>query len=282
VTSLDRATLKALRAAAGEEEPDRAIAALAAGTAAVDLMALAAFGAELRRAVRIATEPLRGELRMQWWRESLATLDRGERTGHPVADALGASMRRHVLPRDQLLAVIEYHSGELYDDEIIKVDDAMGQHAAGEGAMFALALRCLDVVGAEADALARDAGALYGMSRMLVTLPLALARGRLPLPRDVVDDTGVDVAALRRGETREETRLLLRRLAGHIEATLDATIQHARDMPRRARPGFAPLAMVRPNLASLSDPRRDPLRDVGQSSVLSRLWRVTRAAKFGL
>ena len=34
-------------------------------------------------------EPLLGEIRLQWWRDSLLKLQRGERIGHPVADGLG-------------------------------------------------------------------------------------------------------------------------------------------------------------------------------------------------
>ena len=71
---------------------DRYISALLApADRRLDLMTLYAFDAELARIATTVSEPLLGEIRLQWWRDALAPLltDAGraathlERTGHP-------------------------------------------------------------------------------------------------------------------------------------------------------------------------------------------------------
>ena len=65
------------------------VGAACAAARAHDLIVLAAFCGETCAAFQVVvTEPMLGEIRLQWWRDALANDAAARRSGHPVADAL--------------------------------------------------------------------------------------------------------------------------------------------------------------------------------------------------
>lgn len=171
-----------VRHVAREHEPDRYVAALLAPRAVrADLIAVAAFSGEIDRVPRLVREPMMGEIRLQWWRDALGRSEEGAHTGHPVADALRQTMRRHDLPPVLLAGIIDAHGRRL---ESGREPD----FAATEGALFVLAWRIL--AGAQAGpapSILLRAGQLYGRAR------------RFPRPTAPAEDveTTADAAALR-------------------------------------------------------------------------------------
>ena len=115
--------------AARAHEPDRYLAALLAPRAVRDdLVVLAAVGGEIARIPRVVSDPMLGEIRLQWWHDAIERLAAGfasgERTGNPLADALGGVILRHGLPQARLFDCVEARLFELYADPI--TDDVRG------------------------------------------------------------------------------------------------------------------------------------------------------------
>jgi len=63
-----------------------------------DVFALYGFDAEICNIANVVSEPMMGEIRLQWWRELIAGKRDGEATNHPVAGPLLAVIERHNLP----------------------------------------------------------------------------------------------------------------------------------------------------------------------------------------
>src|SRR5262249_58407473 len=63
------------------------------------LYALYALHIELARIPDVVTEPLAGEVRLQWWSEAVYEQRPEEMRGHPVANALGEVIDQYRLPR---------------------------------------------------------------------------------------------------------------------------------------------------------------------------------------
>lgn len=243
----------AVREAARRGEPDRYLAALLAPRALRgDLAALAAFAAELDRIVQIVSEPMAGEIRLQWWRDALEAMARGESVGHPLADALGGAVQRYHLPMTLFQAQIDARSVELGVDPIA-AGDALGAYLeATEGSVFRLALRVLGMPdGPQLDALVRAAARAYGIARRPGRLLLTLHAPDLTAPAEMWD-------ALAR--LRDQARLSLAAVRSQME-------------PRQL-PAFLPLVMVEPYLGDqehVSDPLRDA-PDVAPLARVSRIW----------
>jgi phytoene/squalene synthetase len=86
-------TLTACAALVERGDPDRFRAAMAAPPPARNvLFPLYAFNLEVARAPQVASEPLIGEMRLQWWRDALAEI------------AAGGPVRRHEVTTPLALA----------------------------------------------------------------------------------------------------------------------------------------------------------------------------------
>lgn len=272
-----------VRAAGRYREPDRYIAALL-GPRSVrsDLLALAAFSGELLRVHDIVSDPMVGQIRLQWWHDTLQRLARGDKSGHPVADALGRAMRRHGLPAELLEALIEARISDL-QPEAFADDEALRAYLMhSEGALIKLTLRILGVeITPHADAAVSGAALSYGLARALVRLPAALRRGRIIVPLSRLEAAGIRAAA---GEARSLTPALAGALADlrhEARVALRPARDRANGLGPRARPAFLPLVMVEPYLQAQERRGFDPLADLAQIAPLRRVWRIWRAHRRG-
>src|SRR5690606_14627189 len=64
------------------------------------LFALYAFNAEIARVREAVSEPMLGQIRLQWWRETVEALTRGEVRGHEAAAALAETGAAAALPAE--------------------------------------------------------------------------------------------------------------------------------------------------------------------------------------
>jgi len=119
------------------------------------LYALYAFDYEISRIGSAVREPMAGEIRLQWWREVLEGKRTEEAAAHPVAAALWKAIAEHHLPVTRLLAAVDVHSNDLYDEPLADFDE-YGE--AAKGGIIALAVQILGASGETAEHIARHAG----------------------------------------------------------------------------------------------------------------------------
>lgn len=85
--------------------------------ARADLIALYAFEAELMAIPTRVTQPLLAEMRYAWWSEQMdGVFSDTPRLGHPVLEALTATVARHGLERAAFDALIEAHIGRVHGE----------------------------------------------------------------------------------------------------------------------------------------------------------------------
>src|SRR3954465_185052 len=80
------------------------------------LLALYAFNAEISRVREQVSQPLPGEIRLQWWADMLAGAGHGGGEGNPVAAELQLAIRGYGLPLEPLSRLVEEHQFDLYND----------------------------------------------------------------------------------------------------------------------------------------------------------------------
>jgi phytoene synthase len=258
----------AVMAAARAGEPDRFVAALLAPSEVRDdLLALAAFCAELRRIPDAVAEPMMGEVRLQWWRDAMAAAPAP--TGHPIADAWIAAIARHGLPTDTLNALTEARAFDLYDDPMA---DRMAFEAyldRTEGFAFDLAVRMLTGRPATHDhRVAASQG--FGLVRLLAELP----RRRNALPFDLT--TRGD------GSLTDDGRDLFDRLVQQARDAHATLRRSAGRMDRSLRAAFLPTAIVPTYLRHIQRRDREPLRDPIHMDPTLRMVRLAWARFRGL
>jgi phytoene synthase len=119
------------------------------------LYALYAFDHEISRIRQAVREPIAGEIRLQWWREVLEGKRAEEAAAHPVAAALLTTIADYQLPVTRLLAVVDAHTNDLYDEPLADFDEYGEATKAG---IIALAAQILGASGDAIEHIARHAG----------------------------------------------------------------------------------------------------------------------------
>jgi phytoene synthase len=271
-----------VRLAARAHERDRYLSALLAPRAVRDdLIALAAFAGEIARIPAMVHEPMAGEIRLQWWRDALEARERGEKSGHPVADAVGAARLRHRLPNSLLHGIIDAHAMGLCEQPL-KDDLALWSFLAKtEGAMFALGLWVLGRSDNGWRSVAEAAGRAYGLARALVELPALRAQGRVLLPASRLQAAGLAPADVEAGIAADRLRPVVRNLAEEARRQLAKARDGWRRLTAAERAALLPLALVEPYLRALERPGLDLLREPAEILPLRRVWRLWWARRSG-
>ncbi len=266
-----------VRRIARSGDPDRALAALfAPREARADLFALYAFNVELARIAEQVSEPELGAIRLQWWREALERAAKGEATGHPVTDALGATLARRKLSPERMEALIDARAFDVAT-KIMPDWNALEAYLRDTaGALFALGAECLGACGTSLEAASSQAGLAYGLTGLMRALPVHAASGRVYLPADALYRHGTSPEAVLAGKSSEGLLALLAELRDKARHALGEARCHVAQLDPSAQAAFLPLCLVEPYLAALEKSGRDPLREFADINPLYRLWRMAR------
>ncbi|MEM5584786.1 phytoene/squalene synthase family protein [Roseibium sp. AS2] len=243
------------------------------------LMALYAFAAEIGRIRDVVSEPLPGEVRLQWWRDLLEGTEHGAVASNPLANALLQTVRTYELPENSLVAMAEARIFDLYNDPMPSLNDLEGY--AGETCSGLFQLACLVLNGGkdpETATAAGHAGVAYALTGMMQALPWHAARRQMYLPSDVCSRHGLDPETVFRGQTTPELRAVLSELRGHARHHLARVRQVSAEVPAACEAAFLPLALVEPALKRLESADLDPLKDDPRMSRLRRQWILWRAS----
>ena len=262
-----------------EGDPDRYLASLFAPAAfRPHLFAISAFGLTIARVREAASNPMAGEIRLQWWRDALQGEARGDVKANPVAAALDDAIVKRRLRRQPFVDLIDARVFDLYDDPLPRVNDLEGY--CGETVSSLIRLSGLVLAdGAEPGgaAAAGHAGVAYGVTGLLRALPWHAREGQVYLPADLLAKNGVtreDIVSGRGGPGLLRACTDLRALARrHLKAW-----QAGRDtIAPAARPAFLPAALVEGYLRAMERPGYDPLNTPVDVPRWRKIWRLWRA-----
>ncbi|GAB4521326.1 MAG: phytoene/squalene synthase family protein [Roseibium sp.] len=259
---------------------DRYLSALLAPEAhRPGLMALYAFAAEIGRVRELVSDPLPGEMRLQWWRDLLEGTEHGAAASNPVANALLRTIETYNLPKASLVAMTEARLFDLYNDPMPSLNDLEGY--AGETASGLFQLACLILNGGRDPGTATaagHAGVAYALTGLMRALPWQASRRQMYLPKDVCDRHGLDPETVFKGETTPQLVAVLTEMRSHVRHHLERVRQASGEVPAACEPAFLPLSLVEPFLKRLEAPGFDPLKQVAEMSQLRRQWILWRAS----
>jgi phytoene synthase len=246
------------------------------------LLALYAFNAEISRVRDSVSQPLAGEVRMQWWTDVLAGKAHGGVEGNPVAAELLLVIRSFGLPVERLSRLIEEHQFDLYNDPMPTMAALEGYVNDTSAALFALAARIAARPSAEAEHLARHAGLAQGFTRVIQNLPRDASRRQLFVPLQLLKAQGSGIEEVFAGKETPKVRAALDQLVGEARTHLRTAISLLADVSSRIRPVFLPLVLVQRDLERMSRADADPFmpHQPSRFSILWTLWRASRSRAF--
>ncbi|GLH76025.1 phytoene synthase [Bradyrhizobium sp. SSBR45G] len=246
------------------------------------LLALYALNVEISRIRDLVSQPLPGEVRLQWWHDALSGQEHGGIEGNPVAAELLLTVQRFGLPVDRLTRLIDEHQFDLYNDPMptmAALDAYLGDIS---GTLFALAIQVMTPPFDGADHLAHHAGIAQGILQVIASLPRDSAHRQLYVPLDLLAQHGVSQEEMFAGKATPAIQAMLIDLRAQARQHLDHALELAREAPPEARAALLPLALVRRDIirADRSNAAAFQPEPRSRLATLWTLWRAARTASF--
>lgn len=244
------------------------------------LTALFAYLAEIARIRSLVSDPMPGEIRLQWWRDTLSGNSHGSVEANPLAAALLRAIDDNALHAAPLLAVLDARTFDLYDDAMPSKADFEGYAGEIWSGPMSLAASILsgDSPARFADS-AGHGGVALTVSRVLIEFPVWARRGQCFLPKDFMAEHGI-----------ERAMLTERRVTSPLSSALQAFAAYGLDHLAKARaarpkggessnPVWLPLSLAGQTLQDATSWSRNPFVRPLKRPKWQRLLRLWRASK---
>jgi NADH dehydrogenase [ubiquinone] 1 alpha subcomplex assembly factor 6 len=243
------------------------------------LLTLYAFNYEIARVREAVTQPMLGQIRLQWWREAVAAAYAGTQPRrHDVAEPLAAIIREFALTRSHADRMIDTRERDLADEPPATLAD-LEDYAEGTSAtLLYLVLDVLEVADPAARAAAHEVGIGYALAGLLRAMPFHARAGRCYIPVEIAGRTGLD----RRVYTELRDSAALRAASAEIAEAAAGHLANARRyqrrIPRRARAAMLPAVVADRFLGRLKRAGINPFAPELTAPDTLQSWRLFAAA----
>jgi NADH dehydrogenase [ubiquinone] 1 alpha subcomplex assembly factor 6 len=243
------------------------------------LFALYAFNFEVARIRETVSEPVLGQIRLQWWRESIAAaFEGGVVRHHIVVEALTTAIRAGALTRahfERLVDAREQDLDEASPDSLAALQDYA---EATSARLVYLALESLGIRDPAAESAGFHIGVAYALSGLLRAMPFQARAGRLIIPADIAVQTALDSADYRALRSTPALRSAAAEIAAVASRHLASARAHRRSIARRALPALLPAIVAARSLARLKQAGYDPFDPALTTPDTMQGWRLAIAS----
>lgn len=242
------------------------------------LFALYAFNLEIAKTAEVVSEPMLGQIRLQWWRESLDGIYARQPRQHAVVEALAEAVTAHGLGRDLFDRLINARERDL--DPAPPADlAALEAYAANTSAnLIELALDVLGTGQIDAARIAgRHVGAAWALTGLLRAVPFHARQKRLYLPGDLLQKHKVVVGDLFELRPSEGLAAVVAEVAGRAVGHLDTARAQRAAVPSAALPALLTAVLARRHLRVLAQADYNPFADRVQVQATGAAWRLAWA-----
>jgi NADH dehydrogenase [ubiquinone] 1 alpha subcomplex assembly factor 6 len=244
-----------------------------------DLFALYAFNYEIARLREAVTQPMLGQIRLQWWREAIEAAYAGAPPRrHAVAETLAAVIRDFALTRAHFQRMIDARERDLADEPPATLA-ALEDYAEGTSAtLLYLVLEVLGVTEPNIAVAAREVGIGYALTGLLRAMPFHARTGRCYIPAEIAGRTGLDPRDYAAVRDTAPLRAASAEIAAAAKGHLVAARRYRRDVPRRAQAAILPEVVAERFLARLKRAGFNSFAPELAAPDPLQSWRLTVAA----
>jgi len=236
------------------------------------VLALFAFNLELARTREQVSEPMLGEIRLQWWRETIEGAYAGKPRQHPIAKELAVAVVRHRLSRAHFDRLIDARAQDLYETPPKDLAALEIYAEATSAELASLALEVLGVDDAPSIAAAHAAAVAWALVGIARAVPFHAAFRRVHLPQDALTAEGASTEDVIYGRKPEAIRRVIALVANQAARHLEAARGHR--VARAALPALLPAALADIYLAQLRRAGFDPRHPRLQVSASRKHFRL--------
>lgn len=154
--------------------------------------ALHAFSAEIAGTRARISEPMPGEIRLQWWRDVLEGQRAGEAQANPLSKAVLAMLEDTGLGAGPLIRLIEARRFDLYNDPMGSQNQYEGYAGETQAILFQyMGLMLVPGAGSSLSTAAGHAGVALSLVRHMGDFVVSTVKGQIFLPTQIIGTSGV-------------------------------------------------------------------------------------------
>ncbi len=251
--------LSALGLELRDHDPDRYLATLFASADRRDaLFALYAFDHEIAKVRRLVREPMAGLIRLQWWRDALDGIEKGEFLAHPVVQGLDQAIRNHGLDRAFLEAAILAREREIEETPPKEMADFEHHLTSTNSGIVKAAVLLLGEEDPKVLAAADQLGRCLGLLERLRSLGHE-REGLSPwLPKVLLNEHGLSADMSLTKSDLPKIESLGETLAAHAKDHLDEARKERSSISRYLLPVFFSGTLAAVHLSNIRRPQQRP------------------------
>jgi len=263
------------------DDNDRYLTALHAPAARREaLFALYAFNIEIAKTRETVSEPMIGQIRLQWWREAIDEAYAGKVRDHAVLHPLAAAIEAYDLSRGHFVALIDAREFDLTDEPPQTLDALIEYVRQSSSTLMHLALEILGARNGAAHDAAEPIGIAWGLTGLLRAAAFHARAKRQYLPEALMREAGADHADLFDLRGSPALAAVAREIAEEAHRQLSAGRAHHRDIPRAAISALLPAVLADLYLKGLAQYDHDLFAGPVEISQPRRQIRLLRSALF--
>lgn len=202
------------------------------------LISLYAFNLEIAKIREMVSEPMLGEIRLQWWRDVIEELYSGTVRRHAIVQPLGEVIAAKRLTRRYFDDLIDARGLDLSEEPPATMAALIDYAARTSSNLVALALEALEVRDDTTGAVGHEIGIAWALAGLLRALPSHLRAKRVYLPRELIERHGVAMRDLMELRCSEALRAVVQAVAEQASAHLQTARQDNPVAPREAVPAL--------------------------------------------
>jgi len=209
---------------------------------------LYAFNSEIARIREHVTNPLLGQMRLQWWREGIENAYRdGAVARHEVLTPLAESIRQFGFSREYFEQLIAAREDDLSPEPPATLEALEAYAERSSAPLQLLVLEALGATSPAAREAAREAATAYALAGLIRATPFLTRSPRHTVPPSLVEET--ERVAERAQVHLQAARALRGKVPPVAFPSLLPAVLAATDLARLRRAGFDALspAMARPD-----------------------------------
>ncbi|AQX22614.1 MULTISPECIES: phytoene/squalene synthase family protein [unclassified Bartonella] len=247
------------------------------------LAALYAFNAEIARIRESVRDPLMGEIRLRWWRDSIANDEQQNSESNPILNDLLKTITLFKLSKITFLHYCDARIFDLYNNPIATIHDLEAYCSKTASTILQLSCQILDfdVAPNFTDAY-KYGGIAQALSGILRLLPLMQLRYQCYFPTDMLEALGISREELNSNCINDKQK----------QQIIEAMVALSRDyylkfydysvtLPKTLKPAFLPLAVTPASLQKTIQLGAKVFQENTTSLLLYRYWLITKAAISG-
>ena len=244
------------------------------------LHALYAFNIEVSRIPEQVSDTSVGEIRYQWWLDTIDGIYHSQVSPHPVAQGLAAAIEVGDLPKHALQNLVKAKIFDLYSDPMPSLLDLEGYLGETSSALIQMASLILGreqaLESAEAAGLA---GVAYGLAGILRSLPRHRARAKCYVPADLLIQRRASAPDVIAAENDVAVGIVLSELRLKIKERLDQARRLSWTIKPAVMSAFLHVSLTEAYLNKLDAARERVLKSGAEIAQFRKQWVLWKAAK---